>query len=25
MKIKRTVLAEEIGKTLDRATALVEL
>ncbi len=25
MKIKRTVLAEEIGKTLDRAAALVEL
>ena len=25
MKIKRIVLAEEIGKTLDRATALVEL
>jgi long-chain acyl-CoA synthetase len=25
MKIKRTVLAEEIGKTLDRATAVVEL
>ena len=25
MKIKRTVLAEAIGKTLDRATALVEL
>jgi len=25
MKIKRTILAEEIGKTLDRATALVEL
>ena len=25
MKIKRTVLAEEIGKTLDRAAAVVEL
>jgi len=25
MKIKRTLLAEEIGKTVDRATAVVEL
>jgi acyl-coenzyme A synthetase/AMP-(fatty) acid ligase len=25
MKVKRTVLAEEIGKHLDRATAVVEL